>query len=206
MPETVSPRGAGAFRPAGPSRASLLLLAPLLLCASCIAALTPAAPDDSRRDDENFQDFLDVPFPSEMTLEKGRTVVFTRRDVLSGSITIVGPLSTDEILAYFDRHLERHGWTPRAEVTTLKTTVSTWSKGSKTLTVVAEEVTLSVGARSRATLYVAPPHTQEDLGRRTVYQSTEREHRERYSTTPIRGGSGGGGGGSSRGGYTEEDL
>jgi hypothetical protein len=182
-----------------------LFLAPLLLCTSCIAALTPAVPDDSRRDDENFQDFMDVPYPSDMILERGETVIFTRRDVLSGRIAVAGPLSTDEILEYYDRHLPKHGWTPRAEVTAGKTTVSTWSKGAKTLTIVAESVTLSVGARSKATLYVAPPHTKEDLGHRTVYQSTQRESRETFSTTPIRSGSGSGSG-SGGGGYTEEDL
>ncbi|MDR1039474.1 MAG: hypothetical protein LBR80_04770 [Deltaproteobacteria bacterium] len=182
----------------------LLLAAPIALCVSCFAALAPSSPDQTRRDDENFQDFLDVPFPSEMAVEKGESVLYTRRDVLSGRISLVGTLSTDEILEYFDRHLPGHGWTPRAEVTARKVTVSTWSKGTKTLTVVAEELTLSVGARSRTVLYMAPPHTQDDLGHRTVYQSTERAHGERYSTVPIRGG--GGSGGSSRGGYSEEDL
>ncbi|MDR3152764.1 MAG: hypothetical protein LBW85_00490 [Deltaproteobacteria bacterium] len=190
----------------GAALARLLLAAPLLLCMSCIAAITSAKPDDSRRDDENFQDFMDVPFPSDMTLEKGKTFTYTRRDVLSGTISAVGPLSTDEILDYYDRHLPRHGWAPRAEVTAGKVTVSTWSKSSKTLTIIAEEVTIAVGARSRAILYVAPPHTQGDLGNRTVYQSTERKHGEDFSTTPIRGGGGGGGGGSSSRDLSEEDL
>jgi hypothetical protein len=200
MPDTGNGRRA---RARAGLRLALALAAPALLCASSFAAITPARPDDSRRDDENFQDFLDVPFPSEMTLEKGQSVVYQRRDVTSGRLVGVVSMSTDEMLDYYDRHLPRHGWTPRAEVAAGKTSVSTWSKGTKTLTVVAEQVTLSVGARSRVTLYIAPPHNKEDLGQRTVYQTTQREHRERYSTTPIRGGSGGG---SSRGGYSEEDL
>jgi hypothetical protein len=170
---------------------------------SCFAALTSTKPDEARRDDENFQDFLDVPFPGDMAVEKGQSVLYTRRDVLSGRLSLVGSLSTDELLEYFDRHLPPHGWSPRSEVSARKVTVSTWSKGSKTLTIVAENLTLAVGARTRAVLYVAPPHTSADLGHRTVYQSTEKEHGEKYSTTPIRGG---GGKGSERGTYSEEDM
>ncbi|MDR1036685.1 MAG: hypothetical protein LBT40_08965 [Deltaproteobacteria bacterium] len=184
---------------------ALLLIAPLALCVSCFAALTSTKPSETHRDDENYQDFMDVPFPSEMAVEKGQTYIYTRRDVMSGRVSLVGSLSTDEILNYFDRHLPGHGWNPRSEVTARKVTVSTWSKGNKTLTIVAEDLTLAVGARTRAVLYVAPPHTSGDLGHRTIYQSTEREHGEKYSTTPIRTGSGSGGGSSGHG-YQEEDL
>ncbi|MDR1080869.1 MAG: hypothetical protein LBQ79_07860 [Deltaproteobacteria bacterium] len=181
---------------------TLLLIAPLAVCVSCFAAITTAKPNDNRRDDENFQDFLDVPYPSDMAVEKGQTYVYTRREVLSGKVSLVGSLSTDEILDYFDRHLPKHGWNPRSEVTARKVTVSTWSKGSKTLTIIAEDLTLAVGARTRAALYVAPPHTSGDLGHRTIYQSTVREHGEKYSTTPLRTGTGG----SSGAGLQEENL
>jgi hypothetical protein len=186
------------------SRLSLLLSAQALFSAlflvSCVLAITPTGPNYSGREDENFQDFMDVPFPSEMTVEKNKTVVFTRRDVLSGHISIVGPLTNDELLDYYDRRLPAHGWTPHAEVQTNSETVSTWAKPGKTLTIMATKPTISIGVKSRIDIWVAPPHTKNDLGHRVIYTDSLSGSKN-YSTTPIREGKG-----SSGRGIGEEDI
>jgi hypothetical protein len=170
--------------------------------ASCTLAITPSREGMNAREDENFQDFMDIPYPSEMTIEKNKTEVFTRRNVLSGHISIVGPLSNDELLDYYDRHLPHHGWTPHAEVQLESETVSTWAKPGKTLTIIATKPALSIGVKSRIDLYVAPPHTEADLGHRTIYLDTTPSGSS-YSTTPIRES---GLGGRRSSGIGEEDL
>jgi hypothetical protein len=166
--------------------------------------LAPAGrPDTAQREDENFQDFLDVPYPSAMHLDKSRTEVYERRGVTSGTYTIVGVLSPDEMLDYYDRHLPKHGWAPLGEAQTEREAVSTWTKGNKTLTVETSKVTLAIGADTRVRVWVSPPHTKADLGKRVIYQDTSDPGRT-WSSTPIRegGGSGSGGGGA----VSEENI
>jgi hypothetical protein len=171
------------------SRLSVLLifsfLFSLLFIGSCTLAITPAGPSYYGREDENFQDFMDVPYPSEMTLEKNKTVVFTRRNVLSGHISIVGPLTNDELLDYYDRRLPSHGWTPHSEVQTNTETVSTWAKPGKTLTILVTTPTISIGVKSKVDLWVAPPFNKSDLGQRVIYTDSSSSSKS-YSTTPIR--------------------
>jgi hypothetical protein len=168
-------------------------------------AITPGSSDDhvyTSRENENFQDFMDVPFPSEMTIEKSKVNVFTRRNVLSGHISITGSLTNDELLDYYDRHLPSHGWTPHSEVQTNNETVSTWAKPDKTLTIMATKPTLSLGAKSRIDLWIAPPHTKSDLGNRTIYEESSSGSKS-YSTTPIRDG---GSSGTRSSAIGEEDI
>jgi hypothetical protein len=173
------------FRSA-PFAAVLLAVLSLLLTASCSFSLSNAGDEYvPPPENENFQDFTDVPYPTEMSVEKGKTVVFTRRDVLSGRVSVTGPLTNDELLDYFDRHLPGHGWTPHSEVRTPDETVSTWAKPGKTLTLMVTKPTLSLGVKSRVDIFVAPPHTKDDLGKRTVYESSKSGSKT-YSTTPIR--------------------
>ncbi|MDR2354038.1 MAG: hypothetical protein LBF22_12975 [Deltaproteobacteria bacterium] len=157
----------------------------VLSLAGCTAALTPLGPNrQPDREDENFQDFMDVPYPSIMVVEKKDVEVFTRRGVLSGRVPLMGPLATDEIMDYFDRHLPRHGWQPQAEVVTGKTVIATWTKPGKTLTIIATSPSLTLKVNSKVELWVAPPHRAEDLGRRTIYRSSE-ETPKPFQTTPI---------------------
>ncbi|MDR2198599.1 MAG: hypothetical protein LBR53_03915 [Deltaproteobacteria bacterium] len=188
-------------RPAVPF---VLAAAVSLLFASCTTILAPGGkPDPYQRDDENFQDFLDVPYPSALSLEKAKTEVYERRGVLSGSISLLGKLSPDELMDYYDRHLPPHGWSPLGEVQTENEIVSTWVKGNKTLTLDCSKVTLALGADVRLRILVQPPHTKADLGKRVIYRDTSEPGRT-WSTTPQRergGGSYGGGGHVS-----EEDI
>ncbi|MDR2460146.1 MAG: hypothetical protein LBE38_05120 [Deltaproteobacteria bacterium] len=157
----------------------------LTLPTGCTLGISPLKDDAYYREDENFQDFLDIPFPTDMNVEKSKTVVFTRREVLSGHLSLVGSLSRDELMDYFDRHLPPHGWTPHSEVMAGEEIVATWAKPGKTLTIIASKPTLALGVNSRAELYIAPPLTKDDLGQRTIYESTTRPPSS-YSTTPVR--------------------
>jgi hypothetical protein len=186
-----------------PPLAAIIFISFVLL-AACSAALTPlGSPREEGRDDENFQDFMDIPFPSIMAVEKGNVVVFTRRGVLSGYIPLMGALSIDELLDYYDRHLPGHGWAPHSEVQTERGAVSTWIKSGKTLSLVLTQPKLSIGVNATLQIWVAPPHTKDDLGNRVIYRDTNRPGRT-FNTTPIRSGSGGFGGSGSD--VSEEDL
>ncbi|MDR2405144.1 MAG: hypothetical protein LBE27_02095 [Deltaproteobacteria bacterium] len=169
-----------------PSKLLSIILLQLLLTVSCTTFLAPARDSDPlAREDENFQDFLDVPYPSAMTVEKSKVQVYDRRGVLSGTYSILGKLSPDEILDYYDRHLPKHGWQPLSEAQTESEIISTWTKGNKTLIIQTSKVTLAIGADTRAKIWVAPPHTKSDLGKRVIYRDTS-EPGKSWSTTPIR--------------------
>jgi hypothetical protein len=147
------------------------------------------------KDSENFYDFMDVPFPHALTVETKNSFTYMRRGLLSGVVTAVGAMPVEELAAWFDAHLPAHGWQPAAEAQNVKI-VSTWRKGQAVLTVVISPVTLSLAGDTRLELWVAPPHVQADLGKRTIYDSVEKS--EPYSTKPIRT--------KKSGSVTEEDL
>jgi hypothetical protein len=153
---------------------------------SCTTILAPAGkPAPHTREDENFQDFLDVPYPSAMEVEKSKIQVYERRGVLCGTYSLIGSLSPDELMDYYDRHLPPHGWIPLAEVQTEREVVSTWTKGKKTLTIQSSMVTMAIGADVRLRVWVASPHTKDDLGKRIIYRDTS-DPGKTWSTTPIR--------------------
>jgi hypothetical protein len=157
------------------------------------------------REDENFQDFMDVPYPSAMTLEKSRVEIYERRGITCGTYSVLGSLSSDELMDYYDRHLPPHGWAPQAEAQTEKEIISTWIKGNKTLTIETTKVTLSIGADTRVKIWVASPHTKGDLGKRVIYRDTA-DPGKTWTTTPLRQGGGGQRGGGQRGDVQEENL
>jgi hypothetical protein len=184
----------------------LLLTALLAVLPGCLnLAITdatgPAAPTPGG---ESFAEFMDVPYPSVMVLEKRNTYTYERRGMQAGVVTVVGNLSSDEIGAYYDLHLPSHGWSPLAEAQSSKL-VATWTKGNKVLTVISTPITLSLGSDTRLELWVAPPHTKGDLGQRIVYDDTSPRRAPLVETTPIRSGSGSSTSRSS-GAYQEEDI
>jgi hypothetical protein len=184
-----------------PIRLSFLLALTVFLVSGCInvAVKDTRGPNVAGSDDESFAEFMDVPYPGTMTLEKKRVRVYTRRQVLSGVVSVVGDFTPDEIGAFYDQHLPSHGWTPLAEVEGSEPKlISIWSKGSKVLTIIVSS-TLAIGGRIRVELWVAPPRLKEDLGKRVIYKSsTKPENREeKFSTTPIR---------KSKGKVSEENI
>jgi hypothetical protein len=189
----------------GPRRAPAAVLTAvfsLLLLSGCInIAITDATgPSAPTPEGESFAEFMDVPYPSVMVLEKRNTFTYERKGMLAGVITAVGNLSADELGAYFDLHLPAHGWSPLAEAQSAKL-VSIWTKGNRYLTIISSPISLSLGSDTRLELWVAPPHTGEDLNQRIVYQDTGPNRDPIIRTTPIRSGSGGG-----NGAYREEDI
>ncbi|MDR1545792.1 MAG: hypothetical protein LBU12_03585 [Deltaproteobacteria bacterium] len=149
----------------------------------------------SAKDGESFYDFMDVPFPSAMSLDSSGTFTYSRRGVLSGVVAVVGRMNVEELGAWFDVHLPSYGWSPLAEAQNVKL-VSTWTKGAAVLTLIASPVTLSLGGDVRLELWVAPPHLKSDLGKRVVYETTGGKAR---STTPVRSS-------KPKGSVTEEDI
>ncbi|MDR2387437.1 MAG: hypothetical protein LBE80_07640 [Deltaproteobacteria bacterium] len=148
-------------------------------------------------DGESFAEIMDVPYPSVMTLERKNTFTYTRKGIQAGVISVVGHLTTDEIGAYYDSHLPNHGWQPRAEAQSGKL-VSTWAKGQRVLTIIASPLTLSLGSDIRLELWIAPPHTQADLGKRVVYDTSTPAADPVVETKPIRGGK--------KDGFSESDI
>ncbi|MDR1656103.1 MAG: hypothetical protein LBT47_00920 [Deltaproteobacteria bacterium] len=163
----------------------LLVLAGLA-AAGClnVAIKDTSGPKAPSRDEESFAEFLDVPYPATMTLEKDNTFTYSRRDILAGVVTVVGRMTVDELADYYDNHLPSYGWSPLAEAQNIKL-VSTWTKGGKVLTVVATPIIMAIGGNLRVELWVAPPHTKGDLGNRLRYQNSESGQKP-YSTKPIR--------------------
>jgi hypothetical protein len=134
-------------------------------------------------DGESFAEFLDIPYPSVMALDRSKTFTYTRRGILSGTIVVAGRMTVDEVGQYFDQHLPGHGWTPLAEAQGERL-VSTWVKDKKVLTILAISALAISGRDSRVEIWVAPPHLASDLGQRVVYTKPP-EGRE-FSTTPQR--------------------
>ncbi|MDR2386051.1 MAG: hypothetical protein LBE80_00515 [Deltaproteobacteria bacterium] len=180
---------------------SLTLLAVLLFflsgCGINFAIKDTRGESAPTADAESFAEIMDVPYPSVMTLERKNTFTYTRKGIQAGVISVVGHLTTDEIGAYYDSHLPDHGWQPRAEAQSGKL-VSTWVKGNRVLTIIASPLTLSLGSDLRLELWVAPPHTQADLGKRVVYDSSAPSGDPVVETKPIRGGK--------KNGFSEEDI
>jgi hypothetical protein len=183
-----------------PTARLFLILACLLSLVGCVnVALTKTRGESApTAEGESFAEFMDIPYPSVMALETKNTFTYTRRGIQAGVVTVVGNLSADEIGAYYDSHLPNHGWTPLAEAQSAKL-VSTWTKGQKVLTIISSPLTLSLGSDTRLELWVAPPHTKNDLGERIVYDSTAPREEPVIKTAPIRGG-------EKKGEFTEKDI
>ena len=179
-----------------PKRASIVKVIQAALLMGLMAALSgcvtlalrdtsgPMAPTS---DEESFAEFMDVPYPATMTLEKDATFSYTRREVKAGVVTVIGKMTVDEIGYFYDTHLPGHGWSPVAEAQSLKL-VSTWTKGGKVLTIIATPIVMAIGGNLRLELWVGAPHTKGDLGQRTVYQSTGGDKGPLVETKPIRRG------------------
>jgi hypothetical protein len=148
-------------------------------------------------EEESYAEFMDVPYPSTMSLERKNTYTYTRKGIQAGVVSVVGNLTTDEIGAYYDARLPDLGWEPRAEAQSGKL-ISTWVKGQRVLTIIASPITLSLGSNLRLELWVAPPHTKGDLGQRVVYESSAPSGETIIETKPIRGGK--------QGSFSKEDI
>jgi hypothetical protein len=133
---------------------------------------------------ESFAEFLDVPYPSIMGLDRSATFTYQRRGVMAGTVVVAGRMTLDEVGEYYDLHLPNHGWSPKAEAQGAKL-VSTWVKGDKTLTIIASSAFAITGQDSRVELWVQAPFTKEDLGHRVIYRKSP-EKKEVYTTTPQR--------------------
>jgi hypothetical protein len=145
---------------------------------------------------ESFAEFLDLPYPSAMGLDRSATFTYERRGVKAGTVVVAGRMTMDEVGEYFDLHLPSHGWSPVAEAQGPKI-VSTWVKGDKYLTIIVSPAFAITGQDSRIEMWISPPHLKSDLGKRVVYQKPN-ERREIFSTKPQRK--------SKDGEVSEEDL
>ncbi|MDR2422254.1 MAG: hypothetical protein LBE01_02620 [Deltaproteobacteria bacterium] len=171
----------------------ILLLVGLTACLKPV--LAPFGGKDAPvLEGESFAEFLDVPYPSVMGLDRQSTFAYDRRGVHSGTFVVVGRMTLDEVGEYFDLHLPAHGWTPLAEAQGPKL-VSTWVKEKKVLTIVVSQAFAIAGQDSRVEIWVSPPRYQSDLGQRVVYKKPPEPGKTR-STTPIR----------RSGGVSEEDI
>jgi hypothetical protein len=134
---------------------------------------------------ESFAEFLDVPYPSVMGLDRPLTFTYTRRGTLSGTIVVAGRMTLDEVGQYYDQHLPRHGWRPLAEAQGSKI-VSTWVKDNKVLTIIVSSAFAITGQDSRVEIWVSPPRSQSDLGQRVIYKKPAESKGEIFSTKPQR--------------------
>jgi hypothetical protein len=176
-----------------------LVLLTLTVTVFLTGCLTIAVRDDKGPgaplpNEESFHDFTDVPFPATMVVEGKNTYTYMRRGIMSGVVTAVGRFTAEELAAFFDEHLPRHGWSPLAEAQSSKL-VSTWTKGKKVLTIITTPVTFAIGSDIRLELWVAPPHTKEDLSQRVIYDTTQTGEKN-FTTKPVR----------QKGGIDEETL
>ena len=168
---------------------SFALIAALSGCVT-MAIRDTKGPMASTSDEESFAEFMDVPYPAVMTLERDSTFSYSRREVKAGVVTVLGKMTVDELGAFYDSHLPSHGWSPLVEAQSKKL-VSTWTKGGKVLTIIATPVIMAIGGNLRVELWVAPPHTKGDLGSRIVYRSSDEGKAPIVQTKPIRGNKGG---------------
>ncbi|MDR2455899.1 MAG: hypothetical protein LBE49_04815 [Deltaproteobacteria bacterium] len=161
-----------------------------------VALRDTSGPNAATIDDESFAEFMDVPYPAIMTLEKDGTFSYMRREAKAGVVTVMGKMTVDELGAFYDAHLPGHGWSPVAEAQSNKL-VSTWTKGGRALTIIATPIVMAIGGNLRVELWVGAPHTKGDLGHRVVYRSTDEGSNPVIQTRPIRG---------NKGGISEEDI
>ncbi len=122
------------------------------------------------RDEESFAEFRDVPYPANFSFSKKDSFTYHRRGILSGLVVVSGRMTVDELGAYYDLRLPGHGWSPVADIHYSSALVSTWKKGDKTLTIVGRPVSFALADEVKVELWVAPPHTRDDLGQRVNYQ------------------------------------
>lgn len=192
-----------------------MAVAAAFLLSGCVEAITDTVAGPTRgQDEESFAEFLDVPYPANMSFSKKQSFTYERRGVQSGLVTVSGRMNMDELGAYYDAHLPGHGWSPVAEVQYSSAFASTWRKGEKLLTIVSRPASFSVGGDVTVELWVAPPHTQADLGHRVVYQKPSAQEEGESSSgggflDGLFGGpkkSGDGAKGSTHGAVTEEDI
>jgi hypothetical protein len=177
------------FGEAGPSRLPLLafLLALAVAMGGCQMAIRDSrGPSAPMPDEESFAEFMDVPFPAVMTLERDDTYTYTRKEVKAGVVTVLGRMTVEELGAFYDNHLPNHGWRPVAEAQSVKL-VSSWFKEGRVLTIIATPVVMAIGGNLRVELWVAPPRSASDLGHRTIYRSTG-DSEPLLKTKPIRWG------------------
>ena len=168
--------------------ARLALLAALVVgLAGCltVAVRDTSGPSAPTADEESFAEFMDVPYPAIMALERDDTFTYTRRDIQAGVVTVMGRMTVDELGAFYYDHLPGHGWSPLAEAQSVKL-VSTWTKGGKVLTIIATPIIMAIGGNIRVELWVAPPHTRADLGQRAVYRNTGEAREPMVKTKPTR--------------------
>jgi hypothetical protein len=175
-----------------------LVMTCLTLFSGCLTLSDTRRSASPPPDGESYSEFMDVPYPSFMTLESKNSFTYTRKGVKAGVVSVVGRMSADEIGAYYDSHLPGHGWTPLAEAQSGKL-ISTWTKGQKALTIIATPLNLSLSGDIRVELWVAPPHTKGDLDQRIVYDSGPSQAEPVVETKPVRGG-------KKRGSFSEEDI
>ncbi|UQZ89742.1 hypothetical protein C4J81_11200 [Deltaproteobacteria bacterium Smac51] len=169
----------------------ILSIAVLMIAVSgltgCVEKITtPFTGTTVNRDEESFAEFSDVPYPANMSFSKKDSFTYSRRGVFSGLVVVSGRMNVDELGAYYDLHLPGHGWSPVAEVHYSSALVSTWKKGDKVLTIIGKPVSFSIGSDLRVELWVAPPHTKDDLGQRVAYQKPT--VKESGTTTSSSGG------------------
>jgi hypothetical protein len=174
-----------------------LLALGLAGCVKPILAPYGGGKDKQVTEGESFAEFLDVPYPSVMGLDRSATFTYSRRGVLAGTIVVAGRMTVDEVGEYYDSHLPSHGWTPLAEAQGPKL-ISTWVKDKKVLTIIVSSVfAIATGKDSRIELWVSPPRSKADLGQRVLYKKSSETKGEIYSTKPIR---------EPKSGVTEENL
>ena len=146
---------------------SLLIIFSLSACTEIITGTFSS--NKGAPQDESFADFMDVPYPANMSFQKKESFSYTRRNVLSGVAVATGTMNIDEVGAYYDQHLPPHGWTPVAEAQS-SALVSTWKKDDKYLTIFAKPESFSLTSSLRLELWVEAPHLNSDLGQRVIYQ------------------------------------
>lgn len=187
-----------------------LVLFALLSLSGCVEKVTaPFTAPPVNRDEESFAEFSDVPYPAHLKFSKGDSFTYQRRGMLSGLVVVSGRMNLDELGAYFDTHLPGHGWSPLSDIQYSSALVSTWKKGDKILTVVGRPSALSIVGEVKVELWVAPPYTADDLGKRVVYQKPASRESSSSGGGGILGGifsSSGSGSKKSDNSVTEEDI
>lgn len=85
-------------------------------CASTAKKDQGTAPSDTGLR-ASFSDFEDVPIPSEISVNKKKTQLYSAGKVKVGLLTLEGRVDPDSLAAFFQNNLPRSGWKP---MTTLK--------------------------------------------------------------------------------------
>ena len=110
----------------------------------------------------NFQPVKDVPIPSNSKLDNDRSLILNTADKWTGRIVLEAEPPMSKLFAYYGTEMRKLGWTPVARVMG-ETSVLTFMRGERVVTVQISPNTMSEGSVITVTMSPRDPQNYSDV-------------------------------------------